>query len=290
MKLLIIADQEGCSGVLPSQSNSERNLLMQKQVSSVLADIEADWQITVLDCHDNGLNLFPIKEKFPHINIVSQLWNFNVKEHYDGAIFVGFHVARNEDSPFAHTFRTEIIKTMLNGENVGEVTLLTQWLQSNHIPVLWINGEETLRIESEKLNIPFVSNIELMNGKLNFNFHVAMEYSDINAVSIRLVHEKLLDAFPDQLFQKSAGYIIFRNIDDYLNHLSEVSIFLNAARNYYVMYFKKLINRIKWSYSREEIEEMHDKRLSEIIFHSSIFSLRNDDLAYIESVIIKNSI
>jgi len=285
MKILIIADQEGCFNITCKQSNAERNQLMQSQVAKVLHSIDPDWAVTILDCHDNGLNLFPLRASFPKINIISQLWNFNINEGYDCAIFIGFHVASGEDSIFAHTFRTEIENTLLNNMSVGEVSLIALWLQSYNIPVLWVNGEDNLKAETERIGLNFISNKELFENNFYFTITSQKHYDDTFPVKIKLVNDKLLDAFPSAIFNIRDNHVIFKNIEEYLMHLSEISIFLNAARNYYIMYLKKLVNRIKWNYTQTEIELINDKRLVDLIFNTSLYSLRNDDLSYIETFI-----
>lgn len=281
MDLLIIIDQEGCANVTPNQSSSIRNQHMQKQLSCFLNTLPKSWKIDVLDCHDNGLNVFCLKNQFPAVTFIAQIWNFNIKKHYDFAVLIGFHAAQGNTSPFAHTFRSEIKETLLLEKPVGEVTLIVNWLRSFNIPILWINGEEALKSEVAQLKIPFINNYSELTIKPPFSKE-GQKYIDSYPIKIRLIHDKLLDAFPAQLFTIKDNYIIFSNINNYLTRLSEVSIFLNAARNYFHMYLKKLSHRIKWNYTKEELASLDDDRLNDLLSRENLLSITTDDISYLE--------
>lgn len=101
-----------------------------------------------------------------------------------------------------------------------------------------------------------------------------------------LINNKFLDAFPTQLFKIKNNYIVFNNINHYLLNLSEISIFLNAARNYYLMYIKKVFNKIKWRYSHEEIININDERFNRIINKTDIHALTQNDIEYLEKALL----
>ena len=281
MKLLIIIDQEGCANVTPKQTSHLRSINMIAEFENFVHTVPHDWDIDVLDCHDNGLTLQSIKNKYPQIHFIAQIWNFNINIDYNLAILLGFHAACDIKSPFSHTFRTEIIETQLNGANVGEVTLLVRWLQSHNIPVAFVHGEPELEEEVNKLNIPFTPNS--LNPRFSINNVHQTCYHDISQVKIRLINDKLLEAFPSTIFKIKNNYLVFDNISHYLSKLSEVSIFLNAARNYYIMYIKNLFNKIKWNYTREDINKLNDNRLNDILSNTNIFTVSIDDIKYLQT-------
>lgn len=277
MKLLIIIDQEGCSDVSPSQSNEIRNQHMMAQLENFILSVKSDFEIEVLDCHDNGLNVFSIKNKFPNIEFIAQIWNFNIKKNYDVAVLIGFHAAQGIKSPFAHTFRNEISKIILEKECVGEVTLLVKWLQSNNIPVLFVHGENELKNEVIKLNVPFIPNSTIPYIPQSTNFQ-NVTYSDTLPIKVKLMNDKFLNAFPTTIFKFEQNSLLFSNINNFFENLSYISIFLNAARNYYLMNIKSIFNQVKWNYSYEDLKKMNDTRLNRILESQSI---TDEDIEYI---------
>lgn len=285
MKILIIADQEGCLNVSVNQTLEERNRQMQHQIDHIIRTINPEWEIVVLDCHDNGLNLLPLKKLFPKVKFVSQIWNFNINDNYDCAILVGFHAAKGEKSPFSHTFRSEIKKALLNNQEIGEVTLISLWLQSYGIPILWVNGEDILKKEVLNINLNFVSNNYIYENKLDYSVKQQIMYLDNKPIKIEFIYEKLLDAFPPSIFKLKDKFVEFDNISDFLLHLSELSIFLNAAKNYHLMYIKKLINKIRWNYTKKDIENLKDEHLNLILNKTSFQDLTKDDYNYLEKTI-----
>lgn len=278
MKLLIIIDQEGCSNVVPSQTNEIRTQHMMTQLENFILSVNSDYEIEVLDCHDNGLNVIPLKTKFPNIVFTAQIWNFNIKANYDAAVLIGFHAAQGIVSPFAHTFRNEISKIILDGECVGEVTLLVKWLQSNNIPIVFVHGESELKNEVNSLKLPFIPNSAIPQMDQNLIFH-NIKYQDSLPIKVQLKNNNYLNAFPSTIFKFEQNSLLFFNINNFFSNLSYISIFLNAARNYYLMYIKSIFNQVKWNYSFEDLKKLNDNRLNNILESQSI---TNEDVEYIK--------
>lgn len=283
-KILIMMDQEGCESVTRSQNSLTRVQLMCAQAKKIIGFFSMDDDITIVDCHDNGLSLLSLQTQYPHISVVPQIWNFDFYKHYDYAVLAGFHAARGMGSPFAHTFREEIVETVLGDERVGEVTLIVKFLNSINIPVLWVQGEKELKEEVNKLHVLYYEHIDSFSLD-RLVYKDLPIYSDVIPVRIKLIHDKFLDAFPSQIFNFDGSYICFKNIRDYLLNLSNVSIFLNAARNYFLMYFKGLCNRIKWKYNREDIMAKQDEKLNGILNKTNTLCITVSELEYLEKII-----
>ena len=283
MNLLVLIDQEGCYGVSCNDSSRERTNKMINELDSFLRSVPKNWSITVVDCHDNGLNVIPLRKKYPDINFIAQLWNFNDKIPFDASILIGFHCGYNEGTRFSHTFRNEIIETSIDKQIVGEVSLIAKWLQSHNIPIMFIHGECKLKKEVTSLNLPFYANtkpIEFLNVAA-----IHTPYIDNKPVKIKLINDKFLDAFPSSIFKIVNNYVVFHNVSHYFSNLSNISIFLNAARNYFFMYVKNLFNKIKWNYSKDELAALNDAKLDAIFEKTSIISISVEDINYIENTL-----
>lgn len=278
MKLLVLIDQEGCSNVTPSLTTPDRVSLMLLELKNFLKTVPSEYNVTVLDCHNNGLSILPLKAQFPNIKFISQIWNFNINEKYDIAVLIGFHAAEGVASPFAHTFRKEISNVFLGNKKVGEVTLIVNWLSSMNIHVILIHGEKELKKEVDKLQIPFVASSPSFNDIIHTPKHI---YKDNVPIKIKLVCDKFLDAFPTKLFTINKNFLYFKNIHVFFSSLSNISIFLNAARNYYYMYVKKLFNIIQWNYSEIQLKKINNKKIRNILKAKNIFSISIKDIEYL---------
>ena len=79
MNILILADMEGCIDVYEENSRELNLSLMQKEVKILLECLSKNdkYDITVIDCHDNGKNLDLLAPFFPKIKFYNHIWGFD---------------------------------------------------------------------------------------------------------------------------------------------------------------------------------------------------------------------
>ena len=157
--VLILFDLEGCIGIDNLQNLYADYYLYCKEcdlVLSTLSQTYPDWELTVCDCHANGMVLPSLTYAFPHAHFLAMPWNIDFTKKYDYGILFGFHGHRNTKDPLAHTFRPEILSVHIGDKLVGEVGIFLNILAYHNVPCIYINGSPYIADE--------ISDMKCMKG------------------------------------------------------------------------------------------------------------------------------
>ncbi len=264
MKLLLIADAEGCALYDIEKNNSKE--AMCKELSALLRKVEdLDIEITVIDAHGDGHNIDSLINCFPEVTFVHHLWSLHDYD-YDAAILIGFHAKAQEKSKNAHTIRPEIKNLSLGSVSVGEVTLLINWLSYYSIPVVFISGEKELCKEIEGLRIPYYlyemgggeSKIKRMCDQafvaLGQNSYI--QYYQNDPVQIYFWEHVYHDFIPSCIGKDMTDYIVFSNTMIFMELLPVLSELINAAHSMQIV----CLNRLRYlkKYETDQLNRLQD--------------------------------
>lgn len=217
-KVLILFDLEGCIGIDSLQNLYADYYLYCKEcdlVLSTLSQIYPDWELTVCDCHGNGMVLPSLTYAFPHVHFLAMPWNIDFTANYDYGILFGFHGHRYTKDPLAHSFRPEILSVYIGDKLVGEVGIFLNILSYYSIPCIYINGSSYIadEISDMKCRKSYTKHI----GIYNENSLLAAAYDELISDLCQLSAFRLSD-LPQ--YDNSTIGIRFLN-SDYIKNLSE---------------------------------------------------------------------
>lgn len=270
-KVLILFDLEGCIGIDNLQNLYADFYLYCKEcdlVLNTLSQIYSDWELTVCDCHGNGMILPSLTYAFPHIHFLSMPWSIDFTANYDYGILFGFHGHRLTKDPLAHSFRPEILSVHIGDKLAGEVSIFLNILAYHNIPCIYINGSPY--IEDEISNIKCMKSYtkhmgiykesclltaayeELVNnlGKLS-SFHPSdlPEY-DNSTVGIRFLSSDYIINLSEYI-TKYDDTIYFENTMDFFANLKNLCTKIMEYQNTKASLIKKIQNYINKNQIRE---------------------------------------
>lgn len=145
--LLIIADMEGCIGVNDLINYDECIKCMENEITVILDTLrqEGDFNIILLDCHNDGRALKTFAEK-NNIEFIQHLWNLKNTYRFKRAIMVGF-MQKRVCWYFTITLRPGIDKLLLGDREIGEVELVINYLSYFNINIIYISGDLSIKNE-----------------------------------------------------------------------------------------------------------------------------------------------
>lgn len=298
MKLLMIVDMEGCFGVsdLQDYETSRRRMVEEtKYIIDYFCKKEIN-EITVVDSHDSGHNLDELKKVYPDIIFVPHIWNLQNVEQFDKAILTGAHAKSGSEGLFSHTYRPEIKAIRANGCEIGEVSLLVDFLTNYNVEVCCVSGESYTKNEVERLGISFFPT----NGKKFKSAHTEKLYEKLAAhlyaciisknkcshiyeaskLQIEFKNKEIVAFLPDDLFDKTLEGISFENVIVFYAKILVLSKFLNL---YYDIKFdalsrlKKII-RSRWK--KEEYDAICDRQCK-CILEKKFEEIHRNDIMYL---------
>jgi D-amino peptidase len=157
MRVLIVADMEGVSGIAhsnacarsrPEYGPGVRLLADEVNVLAQAAYEAGASTVSVIDWHGGGGNLSEalLDERVP---IVEE----NLTAGYDVVLLSGFHPMAGDPAGFiSHTMYRGII-VEVNGRPVGELWLLSRWAGTHNVPVALVAGDQAAIAEAA-LDLP----------------------------------------------------------------------------------------------------------------------------------------
>ncbi len=165
MKILISADIEGIGSVVRREHSGvnereyllARKLMTQEVNAAVRAAFDANAsEVTVVDAHNVGLNIFPetLDERVRLIMGSPRPLAMmeGVDREIDAVCFVGYHgMAGSVDASIPHIFHGRVAELKFNGLKVGEIGLNALLSGYYSVPVVMISGDETTCREASEL-------------------------------------------------------------------------------------------------------------------------------------------
>lgn len=186
MKILLIADLEGASGVVDNEQQAKpgaslyheaRNYLISDVGGAVEGAIEggAD-EVIIFDMHYSGLNL-NLEEIHPRAKVVMgkprKIYPFfpELYQKIKGVMMVGFHaMAQAPGGLLTHSYDHSMKAIYLNGILVGEIGMEAAMAGYYHVPLILVTGDSEGVKEAENL----LGEIETATVKYAINEHSAL--------------------------------------------------------------------------------------------------------------------
>lgn len=151
-RVLIIADMEGVIGIeqveacnprLPEYEAGATLLAAEVNVVAAAARDAGATSVSVIDWHAGGGNLKP-KMLDVGVEIVAE----DFSPGYDVVLLTGYHaMAGTTDAFISHTM-SQRVTLELNGEQAGELALLSRWAGEEAVPVALVTGDRSATLES----------------------------------------------------------------------------------------------------------------------------------------------
>lgn len=186
MKILLIADLEGASGVVNNEQQAKpgtplyqeaRNYLISDVGGAVEGALEggAD-EVIIFDMHYFGLNL-SLEEIHPRAKLVMgkprKIYPFfsELYQEIKGVMMVGFHaMAQAPGGLLTHSYDHSMKAIYLNGILVGEIGMEAAIAGYYHIPLILVTGDS----EGVKEAKSILGEIETVTVKYAINEHSAL--------------------------------------------------------------------------------------------------------------------
>jgi len=155
MKIYIMTDMEGISGIRRPEQTDRNHPSYQEARHLLAADVNAAidgafaggaTEVWVCDSHGAGFN-FPIEEMDPRATYVENGGLFNLMgqldETFAGFFAVGYHAMAGTPQAFIdHTMSNEIFEFRVNGRPTGEIGAQVYLAGHLGVPQLLVTGDE----------------------------------------------------------------------------------------------------------------------------------------------------
>ena len=286
-KLLIISDMEGCIDVF---NMSDYSVTQEKMITEIGILIESilslnQFEVTVVDCHNTGSNVFSLKRRFPSVSFVSHLWNVEKIDTFDCAILTGFHARAGVIGWFPHTWRPEFSSVEVGNRVVGEIEMIANALAFFGIRVAAVAGDESARPEAVSMNVPFyATKTRISTGKtvdenyaglcgfitsaLSNPSQYSMSYN-AQKVSIQFYNKMYLGCIPDGLFKKEKDRLVFTDTMEFFQSIYGLSMFLNASNMLQREMTERLKKLIRSQFTKDTLASVDNQEIKRILDKSS---------------------
>lgn len=153
-RVLIIADMEGVVGVeqkeacdpqLPEYVAGAQLLAAEVNVVAAAAREAGATAVSVIDWHAGGGNLKP-EMLDAGVEIVAE----DFSPGYDVVLLTGFHAMAGRTNAFISHTMSQRVTLEINGEQAGELALLSRWAGEEGIPVAIVTGDRAAAEESAR--------------------------------------------------------------------------------------------------------------------------------------------
>ena len=167
MKICIVVDMEGISGVVLDAQTDPSHAIYQEARRQFTADANAAVegaiaggaeQVVVVDGHGAGSSTTNLvySELDPRAEyVMGQTWRHSnewLNGDYNAAMLVGFHAMAGTDRGVVdHTMTLKWINFFLNGERMGETGICAALFGEQGVPVVMITGDEPACLEAKAL-------------------------------------------------------------------------------------------------------------------------------------------
>jgi D-amino peptidase len=198
VKLLIIADMEGVSGLAhqdecdPESAEYGVGVRLLHDEIAVLASAahrSGATSVSVIDWHLGGGNLNPDLLD-DGVQVVAE----DLSVGYDAVILSGFHARRGDPEGFiSHTMYSERgVSVEIDGMNVGELWLLSRWAGEYGIPTILVTGDAAAIVEASR-DLPRTPGVAVKTAR---------SYSEADVVPVGEAHSTVASALGRQIYAR----------------------------------------------------------------------------------------
>ncbi len=183
LKIYILTDLEGVSGVVTFQKHSYSDGIYYEQSKALLtkeinAAVEGFLEggaseIVILDGHGSGgINIDYIHSEAKVLMGRFTDRDFGLDSSFDAFIFIGQHAMSNApNGNLAHSFSSRTIENIwLNGKLIGEIGALVLYASYFNVPTIFLSGDDVACNEIKEL----IPNIETAAVKKGFGLNAAL--------------------------------------------------------------------------------------------------------------------
>lgn len=199
MKVLLIADMEGATGVVDSEQCHVGGSLYREARRFITSDVKAAadgaleggaQEVIIQDMHGQGLNL--IIEEFTSEKIKLSIGHpvkiyppFHMDKHYQGVLLIGYHALTGvKGGVLTHNYARSMKSIHLNGVLVGEIGMEAAIAGYYGVPIIMVSGD-LKAIEETRILIQDFEEVVVKHG---MNEHSALCLSP--QVTHKMIKEK----------------------------------------------------------------------------------------------------
>lgn len=204
MRVLIIADMEGVIGIeshaacnrrMPEYERGRQLLADEVNLVAAAAREAGATRVAVIDWHAGGGNL--TRELLGDgVEVVAE----DFSPGYDVVILTGYHAMAGTGNAFISHTMSQPVTLEMNGEQCGELAILSRWAGESGVPVALVSGD-TATIAEARQFLPGTPGVQVKRA-------ISWEQADCLPVeeASRLLHDAVVEALsnPD-------GWNLYRN-------------------------------------------------------------------------------
>ena len=261
---LILADMEGCLGIIDMKQYDICRERMIEEVERVIRSIESygKAEITIVDCHNDGKNIVQHFAEKGYL-CYEHVWSIKNMEQYDCAMLIGFHPKNGGTGFCPHTIRPDIEELFLGEKSIGEVELLINWLAGHGVPVVFVSGDGAVKGELVNYDCEFYASNEpgtealeqqVLLEQMALHIKKALDsdrdikpHYDDRVLKVKLVGESYYKFMPCELFDVRDGLVVFSDTESFMMSLLLFCRFLNISDEYQHLRVHHLAGLIKKS-------------------------------------------
>lgn len=161
MKLYMLCDMEGASGIMSTKYMAERyeegRKLLTKDISTTAEAVLAAGvdELVVCDCHSGGDNVIweemLCDERITYETIATGRLMPSLTSEFDGVILMGHHAKAGTHNAFIpHTMNGSTFEVSINGQSVGEIGIETCYAGAFGVPLVMVQGDEACCAEARE--------------------------------------------------------------------------------------------------------------------------------------------
>ena len=206
MKIYIMTDMEGISGICNYEQTNNENPLYEPARSLLCADVNAAidgafaggaTEVLVCDGHSSGFN-FLLDQMDTRAIYERPNGRFDylpgLDDSFDGVLCVGYHAKAGTLNGFIdHTQSFEVYHYKLNGKSTGELGQVALWAGSYDVPLLMVTGDQAACDEAKD----FFGDIETVAVKQGIGWSYARcKHPEVAREEIRAAAERAIKLIP----------------------------------------------------------------------------------------------
>ncbi len=201
-----IEQYEACNPRLPEYEAGAQLLAAEVNVVAAAARDAGATSVSVIDWHAGGGNLKP-EMLDAGVEIVAE----DFSPGYDVVLLTGFHAMAGTAGAFISHTMSQRVTLEINGEQAGELALLSRWAGEEGVPVALATGDRAAAAESERF-LPGTPTLSVKN---------AVSWERAEAVPAERAYEQLHEAVVRAL----------QDQDGWSNHRAETPVHFRIKLN-----------------------------------------------------------
>lgn len=296
MKIIYFFDLEGVIGLYTLKDERNNLKLALQEINTVIKIIikNPDAELTFCDCHNDGSMNTYLKEIYPDIHFLENIWKIHERNEYDFAIFTGFHAKEGAKGIFSHSFRSEFEWVKLGNKSVGELEIFINYLKAFKIKTVLVSGDAAAieeishmdcvkNVSKDKLFLKtFEKKYQELENRVgeaidNWEHYTNDEY-DLSEVRIKF--RESVTIFQSKDMTGADNILTFRDTLQFVYAIDEICTLLNRD-----IYIQRIVSMMR--HNRKLYLRAHKEPQMNILFSKDTRLLTDVELKSIYDTVVR---